>query len=176
MPKKRNQRGMILVVDDEQLLVDFLRTGLEYEGFEVKTAIDGLGASFIADGHHLAPALLKIAARAKGPDRLLLVTDAMRGAGMPDGTYTFGPPDGTPAIVQGGVARTPDQRRRPAHAASLFSDQPSPSRSDQPSEPPAPGLLCHASCQAGPQFACPIAQQRLVLRQGYRHVKSASTQ
>jgi len=35
---------MVLVVDDEQLLVDFLRTGLEYEGFEVKTAIDGLGA------------------------------------------------------------------------------------------------------------------------------------
>ena len=39
---------------------------------------------------------------------MLLVTDAMRGAGMPDGTYTFGSPDGTPAIVENGVARTLD--------------------------------------------------------------------
>ncbi|HXI17180.1 MAG TPA: N-acetylglucosamine-6-phosphate deacetylase [Chloroflexota bacterium] len=76
----------------------------------VETALsrDDLTAEVIADGHHLAPALLKIAARAKGPARVLLVTDAMRGAGMPDGTYTFGPQNGTPAIVENGVARTMD--------------------------------------------------------------------
>ena len=76
----------------------------------VETALshDGLTAEVIADGFHLAPALLKIAARAKGPEKLLLVTDAMRGAGMPDGTYTFGPLNGTLAIVENGVARTPD--------------------------------------------------------------------
>jgi N-acetylglucosamine-6-phosphate deacetylase len=75
---------------------------------ETALASDALSTEVIADGHHLAPALLKIAARAKGPDRLLLVTDAMRGAGMPDGTYAFGPLDGTPAIVEGGVARMTD--------------------------------------------------------------------
>ena len=32
----------------------------------------------------------------------------MRGAGLPDGTYTFGPLNGTTAIVENGVARTPD--------------------------------------------------------------------
>ena len=76
----------------------------------VETALsdDRLTAEVIADGFHLAPALLKIAARAKGADKLLLVTDAMRGAGMPDGTYTFGPLNGTSAIVENGVARTPD--------------------------------------------------------------------
>ena len=76
----------------------------------VETALshDALTAEVIADGFHLAPALLKIAARAKGPEKLLLVTDAMRGAGMPDGTYTFGPLNGTLAIVENGVARTPD--------------------------------------------------------------------
>ena len=73
---------------------------------ETALARDDLTAEVIADGFHLAPALLRIAARAKGAQRLLLVTDAMRGAGMPDGTYTFGPPDGTPAIVENGVART----------------------------------------------------------------------
>jgi N-acetylglucosamine-6-phosphate deacetylase len=75
---------------------------------ETALANDALTTEVIADGHHLAPALLRIAARAKGPERLLLVTDAMRGAGMPDGTYTFGPPNGSLAIVENGVARTPD--------------------------------------------------------------------
>ena len=75
---------------------------------ETALASDDLTTEVIADGHHLAPALLRIAARAKGPERLLLVTDAMRGAGMPDGTYTFGPLNGSLAIVEGGVARTPD--------------------------------------------------------------------
>jgi N-acetylglucosamine-6-phosphate deacetylase len=75
---------------------------------ETALAADELTTEVIADGHHLAPTLLRIAARAKGPARLLLVTDAMRGAGMPDGTYAFGPPHGALAIVEGGVARTPD--------------------------------------------------------------------
>jgi N-acetylglucosamine-6-phosphate deacetylase len=75
---------------------------------ETALAADELTTEVIADGHHLAPALLTIAARAKGPAGLLLVTDAMRGAGMPDGTYPFGPPNGSLAIVAGGVARTPD--------------------------------------------------------------------
>lgn len=75
---------------------------------ETALAHDDLTTEVIADGFHLAPALLKIAARAKGPSRLMLVSDAMRGAGMPDGTYAFGPRHGSPAIVEHGVARTPD--------------------------------------------------------------------
>lgn len=75
---------------------------------ETALAADELTTEVIADGHHLSPTLLQLAARAKGPERLLLVTDAMRGAGMPDGTYTFGPPHGSLAVVEGGVARTPD--------------------------------------------------------------------
>lgn len=75
---------------------------------ETALARDDLTTEVIADGFHLAPALLKIAARAKGPSRLMLVSDAMRGAGMPDGTYAFGPRHGSPAIVEHGVARTPD--------------------------------------------------------------------
>ena len=75
---------------------------------ETALASDRLTTEVIADGHHLAPTLLTIAARAKGPQRLLLVTDAMRGAGMPDGRYAFGPRHGTLAVVEGGVARTED--------------------------------------------------------------------
>lgn len=38
-------------------------------------------AGIIADGHHLHPATLRVALRAKGPDRLMLVTDAMPSVG-----------------------------------------------------------------------------------------------
>jgi N-acetylglucosamine-6-phosphate deacetylase len=53
-----------------------------------------LTTEVIADGKHLAPSLLKLAYRLKGPDRLALVTDAMRALGRPDGEYVFGPLDG----------------------------------------------------------------------------------
>src|SRR5437660_10112129 len=38
----RNPR--VLVVDDERSIVDFLRLGLQYEGFEVQSAPDGQAA------------------------------------------------------------------------------------------------------------------------------------
>ncbi|GGK82340.1 N-acetylglucosamine-6-phosphate deacetylase [Mangrovihabitans endophyticus] len=44
----------------------------------------------IADGIHLHPGMLRFAARAAGPDRSALVTDAMDAAGMPDGRYDLG--------------------------------------------------------------------------------------
>ena len=44
----------------------------------------------IADGVHLHPAVLAAAARALGPERTVLITDAMAGAGMPDGSYRLG--------------------------------------------------------------------------------------
>jgi N-acetylglucosamine-6-phosphate deacetylase len=40
----------------------------------------------IADGFHVSPTLLKLAYRAKGPDKLILVTDALAGAGLPVGS------------------------------------------------------------------------------------------
>ena len=41
---------------------------------------DAVFAGVIADGHHLHPAALRIAVKAKGPDRIMLVTDAMPSA------------------------------------------------------------------------------------------------
>jgi N-acetylglucosamine-6-phosphate deacetylase len=51
---------------------------------------DRLWASFIADGHHLPPKMLRCMLRAKTTRRSVLVTDAMSAAGMPAGTYRFG--------------------------------------------------------------------------------------
>lgn len=52
-----------------------------------QAAEDRLWASFIADGHHLDPATLKVMLRAKTPARSILVSDASPLAGLPPGRY-----------------------------------------------------------------------------------------
>jgi len=56
----------------------------------------------IADGVHIHPAVMKILVRAKGTEKVILVTDAMRAAGMPEGLYELG---GQEVIVADGRAR-----------------------------------------------------------------------
>jgi N-acetylglucosamine-6-phosphate deacetylase len=51
---------------------------------------DSLFAELICDGIHTAPEIVKLWWRAKGPERAILVTDAMSAAGMPDGEYMLG--------------------------------------------------------------------------------------
>ncbi|MGC9158601.1 MAG: N-acetylglucosamine-6-phosphate deacetylase [Terracidiphilus sp.] len=51
---------------------------------------DALFAEIICDGIHTAPEMVRLWWRAKGPERALLVTDAISAAGMPDGAYHLG--------------------------------------------------------------------------------------
>jgi N-acetylglucosamine-6-phosphate deacetylase len=51
---------------------------------------DALFAELICDGVHTAPEMVKLWWRAKGPDRAILMTDAMSATGMPDGEYLLG--------------------------------------------------------------------------------------
>lgn len=79
--------------------------------------IDDIKAELIADGCHLPPALLQLAYKFKGADKLVLVTDSMRGAGMPDGESILGSlKHGQRVIVENGVAYLPD---REAFAGSV---------------------------------------------------------
>jgi N-acetylglucosamine-6-phosphate deacetylase len=64
----------------------------------------------IADGVHLHEMVVRLAARLAGPGRLVLVSDAMAAAGMPDGSYRLG---SLRVTVAGGVARLADD---PGHA------------------------------------------------------------
>jgi N-acetylglucosamine-6-phosphate deacetylase len=57
---------------------------------QVQLAEDRLNATFIADGHHLPPYVVKNFIRAKGLMRSILVTDAVPPAGMPPGVYRYG--------------------------------------------------------------------------------------
>lgn len=69
------------------------RRGLYRELGAVETAFleDDVFVEVIADGVHLPPPLLKLIYKIKGPGRICLVTDAMRGAGMASGPSVLGP-------------------------------------------------------------------------------------
>jgi N-acetylglucosamine-6-phosphate deacetylase len=53
-------------------------------------AEDRLAAGFIVDGIHLGAAFLRVALRAKEPERRFLVTDAVAPVGCPPGRYRLG--------------------------------------------------------------------------------------
>ncbi|MGH9627049.1 MAG: N-acetylglucosamine-6-phosphate deacetylase [Bryobacteraceae bacterium] len=78
---------------------------------------DRLSSELITDGKHLSKEMLRLAFRNKGYEKLAIVTDAMRGAGMPDGDYAFGPKHGMVARVRDREARIPDGT---ALASSVF--------------------------------------------------------
>jgi N-acetylglucosamine-6-phosphate deacetylase len=50
---------------------------------EYALAEENLFCELVADGFHVLPALTRMAYNAKGPDRIMLITDALAGAGMP---------------------------------------------------------------------------------------------
>jgi N-acetylglucosamine-6-phosphate deacetylase len=71
---------------------------------------DELDVEIIADGIHLPAPLLKLICKIKGPDRTALITDAMRGAAMPEGKSILGNKyTGLPVIIEDGVAKLPDR-------------------------------------------------------------------
>ena len=79
--------------------------------------LDELTVEIIGDGKHLPASLIKLVYKCKGAERIALVTDAMRAAGMPEGEYHLGSKeDGQKVIVEDGVAKLPD---RSAFAGSV---------------------------------------------------------
>jgi len=67
---------------------------------------DEVTCEVIADGVHLHDTTVRLVARAVGPGRLVLITDAMAAAGRPDGDYRLG---SLRVNVSGGVARLADR-------------------------------------------------------------------
>jgi N-acetylglucosamine-6-phosphate deacetylase len=51
---------------------------------------DQFYSELICDGVHTTPEIVRLWWKAKGPERAILVTDAMSAAGMPDGEYQLG--------------------------------------------------------------------------------------
>lgn len=79
---------------------------------EIGLTDDRLSCEIIADGFHMPPALVKIAYRCKGADRLAIVSDCLRAGGMPEDGRLWSLGDGLQSfIVSGGVGRLPDNSR-----------------------------------------------------------------
>lgn len=72
--------------------------------------LSDMNVEVIADGSHLPVELLKMIYMIKGPDKICLVTDAMRGATMPDGESVIGSlSNGVKCIIEDGIAKMPDR-------------------------------------------------------------------
>ena len=87
------------------------RNAFRYAGvIESAYLLDDMDVEIIADGVHLPAPLLKLIYKIKGPDRIALITDAMRAADMPEGESTLGSyKNGLKVIVEDGVAKLPDR-------------------------------------------------------------------
>ena len=70
-------------------------------------ALPELRCELIADGHHVHPGAMAVLARAKGPGGVVLISDAVRAAGRPEGEVDLG---GRTAQHCCGAVRLPDGR------------------------------------------------------------------
>jgi N-acetylglucosamine-6-phosphate deacetylase len=61
-----------------------------------------VSAELIADGVHVEEIAMKVLLQAKGPERMILISDGMSATGMPDGKYILGKLEVT---VSGGICR-----------------------------------------------------------------------
>jgi len=94
------------------------RNAYRYAGvLESAYLLDDMTVEIIADGVHLPKSLLQYVYKFKGADKIALVTDSMRGAGMPDGESILGSlQSGQKVIIEDGVAKLMD---RSAFAGSV---------------------------------------------------------
>ncbi len=77
-----------------------------------------LTVELIADGHHVAPTLLALALAATGDDRILLISDAIAAAGLPEGTrFRIG---GREAVINAGVGMLADGSALAGSASRLI--------------------------------------------------------
>ena len=87
---------------------------------------DDVFVEIITDGVHLSDPMIRLIAKVKGSDRVMIITDSMCAAGCPDGMYTLG---GLRVRVADGCARLADVPYDPksvvsnvAGSVALFCD------------------------------------------------------
>jgi N-acetylglucosamine-6-phosphate deacetylase len=77
---------------------------------EAAYLLDDMYIEIIADGHHIPIELLRLAYKIKGADKIALISDALRAAGMPEGMYKIGSEkNGYDIVVEDGVAKLADR-------------------------------------------------------------------
>jgi N-acetylglucosamine-6-phosphate deacetylase len=113
--------GMRQVTHTFNAMSSARRTGIYREAGLLEFALSepDMICELIADGHHVAPTLMKMLYRAKGPRGICLVTDATAGAGLPAGAeFSL---SGRSCVVGDGVCLLTD-RSALAGSASRMTD------------------------------------------------------
>lgn len=101
-------RGLSKVTHLYNAMTSAAKMGIFRDGGAVEYALtdEAIGCELIADGVHASPTLLKLAYRAKGPDGIALISDALSGTGLPIGsTFNLG---ATRCAVDRGYCRLAD--------------------------------------------------------------------
>lgn len=83
---------------------------------ETAYLLDEIYVEAIADGCHLPPELMRLIVKLKGSDKVCLITDAIRHAGLTKIENTLGGTENVPYIIEDGVAKLAD---RSAFAGSI---------------------------------------------------------
>lgn len=78
----------------------------------------GAFAELISDGVHIHPSVVRATFRLFGKERMVLISDTMRAAGMPDGDYTLG---GQAVIVKGPLCTLEDGATIAGSATNLMA-------------------------------------------------------
>ena len=78
----------------------------------------GAFAELICDGVHIHPSVVRATFQLFGKERMVLVSDTMRAAGMPDGDYTLG---GQAVIVKGPLCTLEDGKTIAGSATNLMN-------------------------------------------------------
>lgn len=77
---------------------------------EASILLDEMDLELIGDGCHIPKELMWTALKLKGPDKVALITDAMRAAGQNvTASFLGNPNDNNPVIIEDGVAKLPDR-------------------------------------------------------------------
>jgi DNA-binding response OmpR family regulator len=110
------REGKVLVVDDEQGIVDFVRLGLQYEGYEVRDANDGKAALIAISDFKPDLVILDIAMpRMNGFE----VCEAVQGADM--GILILSAKDGLEDRLKGLEVGADDYLVKPFHFEELLA-------------------------------------------------------
>ena len=81
---------------------------------------DDITIEIIGDGVHVPQSLLNLVYKIKGAERIALITDSMRAAGMPDGRYMLGSMEqGQEVVVEDGVAKLLDRKAFAGSVATM---------------------------------------------------------
>ena len=129
-------------------------------------------AELICDGQHVHPAAVRLAFAMFGPARMILISDALRCCGMPDGDYTLG---GQAIRLSGGVARLTDGTIA-GSAANLMQCMKKAMDFGIPEEDAVRAAACNPACAIGADRTVGFLREGqladfLICTEGYRQVR-----